>query len=280
MRRVLSLLGTVLAVYLVLVAALWAFQRTLLYLPDRSPVDPVASGVPEMSVVRLHTADGLTLFAWYRAAEEGRPTIAYLHGNGGHVGYRGDRIQPLLDAGLGLLMVEYRGYGGNPGQPTEQGLQEDARAAMAFLQAHGVSVGRTVLYGESLGGAIAVAIAAEQAAAGRPLAAVVLEAPVSSVTDVAAHHYPWVPVRLLLKDRFEAAARVGSIAAPLLVVHGEADRVVPVRFGRALFAAAVEPKQAVWLDGAGHEDLVQFGLQQIVLDFIRRQQGVPVSRTP
>jgi fermentation-respiration switch protein FrsA (DUF1100 family) len=132
-----------------------------------------------------------------------------------------------------------------------------------------------VLYGESLGGGVAVSIAAERAAAGRPVAALVLEAPLSSVTDVAAHHYPWAPVRCLLKDRFESVARIARVHAPLLIVHGDADGIVPIRYGRALFEAAREPKEATWIPGGGHEDLMRFGLSRIVFDFLDRR--VPAS---
>lgn len=209
----LTLIGLVVGGYLMLVAALYLMQRQLLYLPDRSAPNRIASGAPEISEVRLQTVDGLDLLAWHLPAAPGRATIVYLHGNGGHIGYRGDRIRPFIDAGFGVLLVEYRGYGGNPGRPSEQGLMSDARAALAFLEAAGVASAATVVYGESLGSTVAVAIAAERAAAGQPVAALVLEAPLSSVSDVAAHHYPWVPVRWLLKDRFEAVARGSPTSA-------------------------------------------------------------------
>jgi uncharacterized protein len=271
MRRVLTLLGLVGCGYLMLVTGLYAVQRQLLYLPDRSIPSRTASGVPEMSEVRLHTDDGLDLLAWYRPAALRRATILYLHGNGGHIGYRGDRVRPFIDAGFGVLLVEYRGYGGNPGRPSEQGLMFDARAALAFLDTAGAPAADTVLYGESLGSTVAVAIAAERAAAGRPVAALVLDAPLTSVSDVAAHHYPWMPVRWLLKDRFDAAARIADVRAPVLIVHGEADGIVPIRYGRALFEAAREPKEAVWIRGGGHEDLAEFGLRRIVFDFLARR---------
>ena len=167
--------------------------------------------------------------------------------------------------------MEYRGYGGNPGRPSELGLMSDARAALAFLDAAGVPPAETVLYGELLGSTVAVAIAAERAVGGQPVAALVLEAPLSSVSDVAAYHYPWMPVRWLLKDRFEAAARIADVGAPVLIVHGDADEIVPIRYGRALFEAAQEPKEAAWIPGGGHEDLAQFGLSRIVLDFLDRR---------
>ena len=157
----------------------------------------------------------------------------------------------FLERGFGVLLVEYRGFGGNPGQPSEAGLLSDAHAALAFLQAAGIGPEKTVLYGESLGSTVAVAIAADLADAGRPVAAMVLEAPLSSVRDVAAHHYPWVPVRWLLKDQFDATSRIATVGAPLMVVHGESDPVVPLRYGQALFEAARQPKEAVWVSGGG-----------------------------
>ena len=276
MRRVLTLFGLVACGYLMLVAGLYVVQRQLLYLPDRSIPSPTASGVPEMGEVTLQTGDGLRLVAWYRPATQRRTTILYLHGNGGHIGYRGERVRPFIDGGFGVLLVEYRGYGGNPGRPSEAGLMSDARAALAFLDGAGVPSAETVLYGESLGSTVAVAIAAERAAGGRPVAALVLEAPLSSVSDVAAYHYPWMPVRWLLKDRFEAEARIADVGAPVLVVHGDADDIVPIRFGRALFEAAQEPKEAAWILGGGHEDLAQFGLGRMVLSFLDRRVPAPV----
>lgn len=267
----LTLFGLAVCGYLMLVSGLYVGQRQLLYLPDRAIPSRTASGVPEMSEVRLHTDDGLDLLAWHRQAAPGRATIVYLHGNGGHIGYRGERVRPFIDSGFGVLLVQYRGYGGNPGRPSEQGLMADARAALAFLDTAGVSPAATVLYGESLGSTVAVAIAAEQATAGQPVAALVLEAPLSSVSDVAAHHYPWVPVRWLLKDRFEAVARIVGVGAPVLIIHGEADDIVPIRYGRALFEAAREPKEAAWVPGGGHEDLADFGLRRIVFDFLARR---------
>lgn len=271
MRSLLTLLGAVACGYLLLLAALYLLQRQMLYFPDQTAPSPAESGLPEMSVVRLRTADGLDLRSWYRPARAGRATILYLHGNAGHIGYRGRRVRPFLDHGFGLLLLEYRGFGGNPGRPSEAGLASDARAAIAFLKDAGVRCENIVLYGESLGSAIGIAIAAELADAGEPVAAVVLEAPLSSVREVAAHHYPWVPVRLLLHDRFEAGSRVAAIGAPLLIVHGDGDRVVPMRYGKILFDAALQPKEAVWISGGGHEDLARFDLHRIVFDFLARR---------
>jgi hypothetical protein len=268
-----TIIAVIAATYLVLVTAMYIFQRNLLYLPHDGLSDPAASGVPEMREVRLKTADGLELVSWYRAAAPGRPTIVYFHGNGGNVSYRAFRIRPYLDRGYGLLLVEYRGYGGNPGSPEESGLYEDGRAAMAFITDQGVRADDVVLYGESLGGGVAVQVAAEQGRASEAVGALVLEAPLSSVTDVAAYHYPFVPVQWLLKDRFESMDKISEVAAPVFIIHGENDRIVPIRFGRALFAAATEPKEGRWIPGGGHEDLHNFGLQSAVIDFLDRHVG-------
>ena len=267
---ILTFVSLVVAGYVALVGGMYVFQRNMLYVPNNTPPSPVASGVPEMEVVTLQTADGLELLSWYRRPDSNRPTIVYLHGNGGHIGYRGARVRPYLDTGMGLLLVGYRGYGGNPGSPNEEGLYSDGRAAMSFLATKGIPPERTVLFGESLGSGVAVHIAAEQARASRPVGAVVLEAPLSSAADVGAHHYPWAPVRWLMKDRFESKDKIAEIAAPVFIYHGEEDRVVPIRFGRALFDAANEPKESLWIPGAGHAGL---DVDDAVIDFLDRRLG-------
>ncbi|MFB3134581.1 MAG: alpha/beta hydrolase [Rhodospirillales bacterium] len=259
-------------VYVVLVAALYVFQRNILYFPDTSVPSPVHSGVPEMQPVTLETEDGLKLLAWYRAAE-GKPVLVYFHGNAGNIGARGFKVRPYLDAGFGVLLVSYRGYGGNPGSPTDEGLYADARAALDFLKARGVAPERTVLYGESLGTGVAVQMASELGPE-NPVAALVLEAPFTSMGDVAAHHYPYVPARWLIKDRFDSAAKIGGVKAPVLVIHGDRDRTIPVKFGKLLFEAAVEPKEGRWLEGGDHNDLYDFGAARIVVEFLRARLGV------
>jgi fermentation-respiration switch protein FrsA (DUF1100 family) len=263
---VVVLLSVGLALYGALLAGLYVFQRKVLYRPDTSAPDIAAVGIATLHPVTLSTADGLALRAWYLPPEPGRPVIAYLHGNGGHIGYRTARLQRFHAADLGVLMVEYRGYGGNPGQPTEPGLYEDARAGLDFLAAQGVAPAHTVLYGESLGSGVAVRLASE-----RPIGAVILETPYTSIAAVAQVHYPYVPARWMIKDRFDALARIDQARAPLLVLLGGRDVVVPPRFGEALFDAAREPKE-IWIapDG-GHEDLRDFGALDVAVAFIERR---------
>jgi uncharacterized protein len=263
-----ALIGSALAAYGVLVGGLYVFQRHLLYLPGAARPelgDLTTLGVRE---VALTTADGLSLLSWYVPPCDLHPVIAYFHGNGGHIGYRADRLRWFARNGYGVLMAEYRGYGGNPGTPSEAGLVADGAAALDFLAAEGIAPRRVVIYGESLGSGVAVPLAAQ-----REVASLILEAPFTSVADVAQHHYSFMPAAALVRDRFDSLARIGDVKAPILVLHGERDRVVPPRFGRALFDAAPEPKE-LWLSReAGHEDLVRFGAFKAVLDFLRCRVG-------
>jgi fermentation-respiration switch protein FrsA (DUF1100 family) len=265
-RRMTGYIIAVVAGYALLVLVAAGCQRFLLYLPDRGSAAPGDFGVPDMAAVELTTEDGLDLTAWYKAAEDGRPTIAFFHGNAGHLGYRGLKVRPYLDAGYGVLLVEYRGYGPNPGKPSEQGLYRDGRAALAYLAAAGVPAGRTALYGESLGTGVAVELAQ-----GQPLAAVILEAPYTSMADVGAHHYWFLPVRLLIKDRYDNLAKIGKLRAPLLVVVGAEDRVVPAKFGRRLFEAAPQPKDIAEFPHAGHNDMYGPEVAQRVIEFLAQR---------
>ncbi len=250
----LPFLGFAVAGYAVLVGGLYLFQRQLLYFPDRTR--PELLGLEQLGVheTMLTTEDGLSLLAWYLPARPGRPVIAYFHGNGGHIGYRAERLLRFAREGYGVLMVEYRGYGGNPGSPTEAGFYADGRAALGFLDREGVTPNRLVLFGESLGSGVAVALATQH-----PVAAVVLEAPLTSLAEVAQCHFPYVPAARMVTDRFNSLSRIGRVEAPILVLHGERDRVVPIRFGRALLDAAPEPKEGWFAPDAGHENLARYG---------------------
>ena len=264
-----NLIAMITGVYLVFVGGLYLLQRNLMYHPDHAVPSPTASGAPEMMAVTLSTGDGLALLAWYRPPARGALSMVYFHGNAGHIGHRASKVRPYLDAGLGVLLVSYRGYGGNPGSPTEAGLYADGRAALAFLAEQGVPPHMTVLYGESLGCGVAVQVAGELARS-EPVAAVVLESPFTGIGDVAASHYPFVPARWLVKDRFDSAEKIAGIRAPVLIIHGEMDRIVPVRFGRRLFEAAAEPKESRWIRDAGHNDLYDFGAAETVIAFLRK----------
>jgi len=254
--------------YLAVLAYLYVFQRQLLYFPDASR--PRLGILAQLGVreVQLTTADGLSLLSWYLPAHEGRPMILYFHGNGGNIGHRADWVQRFAHEGYGVLMLEYRGYGGNPGRPTEAGFYADSRAAFDFLRHDGIGAGRVVLYGESLGSGVAVYLAATQEVGG-----LILESPYTSVAAVAQYHYPYVPAALLVWDRFDALSRIHQAKAPILVLRGGRDAIVPDRFSQALFDAAPEPKESWFAPDAGHEELAGFGALDAVVDFLRRRLG-------
>jgi fermentation-respiration switch protein FrsA (DUF1100 family) len=249
--------------YAALIGALFLFQRRLLFRPGPSRPELGDLGLLGVCEVVVTTRDGLALLSWYRPPPSGRPVILYFHGNGGHIGRRAERLRRFADAGLGVLLLEYRGYGGNPGSPCEQGLYADAEAAVAFLERQEIAPDRLVLWGESLGAAVAVDLAAR-----REAAAVVLEAPFTSIAAVAQLHYPYVPAAMLLRDRFDALSRIGRIRSPLLVMHGGRDRIVPIRLGRALLEAAPPPKEGWFEPRAEHEDLGAFGALEAAVAFI------------
>ncbi|MFN3077303.1 MAG: alpha/beta hydrolase [Alphaproteobacteria bacterium] len=258
--------------YTAVMASVYALQRSMMYVPHPIMTSPQKAGVPEMSELVLHTVDGLALTSWYAPARDGQPTVIYCHGNAGNIATRAFKVRPFLDRGYGVLLVGYRGYGGNPGAPSEDGLHMDAMAGVQHLKASGIPLTRVLYYGESLGSGVAVRLAAES----EPPGALVLEAPYTSTVDVARGTYWFLPVKQIMKDRYESVARIGRIGTPLLVLHGEKDGVVPVELGRQLFAAAAEPKEAVYFEDGGHVDLFDRGAIPKIFDFLERRL-IPAS---
>jgi fermentation-respiration switch protein FrsA (DUF1100 family) len=231
-----------------LIAFVWSQQRRLIYFPSPGPVPSAASVLPNGRDVVLETEDGIGLGAWYFPA--GRSAVVVYNGNAGDRSLRADLAVALNRAGLSVLLFDYRGYGGNPGSPTEEGLASDARAAQAWLASRpDVDPERIVYFGESLGAAVAVGLAVE-----RPPAALVLRSPFTSLADVGAVHYPWLPVRRLLLDRYPSIDRIASVRAPLLVIAGDRDDIVPASLSRRLYDGASDPKRFVLVPGAGHND--------------------------
>ena len=274
-----NLIAAAFGIYAALVGGLYLFQRQLIYHPSQFMASPAEAGVAEMQTLSVTTDDGLALTFWYRPALPGQPTLVFFHGNGGNLSGRGFKARPYLDAGFGVMLAAYRGYGGNPGKPSETGLYADARAQLGFLRRQGVAPAQWVLYGESLGSGVAVQMAYEQAlgtpgkAAPAPVGALVLEAPFSSLADAAQAHYPFVPARLLVRDRYDSAAKIGHVQAAVMIVQGEQDRVIPPKLGKWLFQAAREPKRAHWIPGAGHNNLYDYGVPGLVVDFVRKTLG-------
>jgi fermentation-respiration switch protein FrsA (DUF1100 family) len=247
-----SVLLVALVCYVGLVAVMYLAQRKLMYFPYAVRMAPADADFPQAKEVELTAADGVRILAWAVPPKAGKPVVLYFHGNGGSVAHRVPRFSKLVDDGTGLVALSYRGYGGSDGNPTEDGLIADGRAAYDFARATWPDA-KIVLWGESLGTGVAVALAGE-----KDVAAVILEAPFTSTADVAFSAYPFIPVRLLMKDQFRSDDRIGKVTAPVLVMHGARDRIVPFRMGEQLFALANEPKQFVRFADGGHEDLDRY----------------------
>lgn len=251
------------------VALLYLLQRRLLYLPPQTErTAPGAVGFPAEEVI-LDTADGERVIAWHLPARAGKFVVIYFHGNGDVLALRIPRLREAFTEGTGLVALSFRGYAGSTGHPTESGLIADAMAAYDFTAAH-YAPERIVVWGFSLGTGPAVALAAE-----RPIGKLILEAPYTSIADVAASLLPLVPVNLLLKDQFRSAERIGKVTAPLLVMHGARDPGIAIRFGERLFALAREPKRFVHFADGGHDNLDLHGSIPAVRQFLSGDVTTP-----
>ena len=243
-RLVLGAFWVVLVVFFA-VFGLWAAQRRLIYIPDHTRPELGAMG-DTWEEVTLHTSDGLALSAWYRPPEPERPVVVVFSGNGGNRGDRADLGSRLAGHGLGVLLTDYRGYGGNPGHPTEEGLARDARAAVTFLENE--LAGHPIVYfGESLSAAVAIELAVDE-----PPTALVLRSPFTSLVAVGRVHYPWAPVGLLLKDQYPSDERIGLVSVPTFVIAGDRDSIVPPAQSFAIYEAAPEPKRLLVIEGTDH----------------------------
>lgn len=234
--------------------ALWLFQRNLIYYPDPTRVSPSSIGLKGVEEVVLKRPQGIEVVAWRAVAREGQPTLLYFHGNSSNLAARAERIYLFQQAGWGLLMMSYRGYSGSNGSPTEKDNIGDALAAYENLTAAGVKPDDIILYGESLGTGVAV-----QVAANRPVGGVILDAPYTSLADAGARIYPYLPVKLAITEQYDSLSVIDKISAPLLIVHGTEDEIIPFDLGEQLFEAAKNPKTFVGLKGAGHSDHYSFG---------------------
>jgi fermentation-respiration switch protein FrsA (DUF1100 family) len=240
------------------VGVAWLGQDTLVYHPDRSSPGPAASTVDGGVDVTLVTADGLDLAAWFvpPSAEVRDREVAVLvaAGNGGNRLGRARLAELLAERGFAILLLDYRGYGGNPGRPTEAGLALDAQAGQRALAERGYPPERTIYFGESLGAGVVATLQAEV-----PPAGLLLRSPFTSFADVGAHHYPFLPVEVLLRDRYTVLDHVAATQVPVTVVHGDRDDIVPPAQSEAVARAAPRLVEHLVLPGAGHNDAVMFG---------------------
>ncbi len=298
-RSLLRLVLIASIVYLFFVIMLALLQRSLIYFPtQQAEILPDHSGLPagQVQTVQLTSHDGLTLYGWHvlptgehsdsrehvdQMLAAGGPVVLYFSGNAGNRAYRGEELQPLADAGAHVFLFDYRGYGENPGQPTEADLIRDATSACEYLTGpRGIAAERIVLFGESLGGGVAVQLAAGRCRAGTPPGGLILRSTFSSLVDVAAYHYPWMPVRMLMVDRFESADHIAAVTCPIVQIHGVRDSIVPIAMAKRLFAAAPGqsasgvPKHFVELSHADHNDIpivAPAAYRAAIGDFLARQ---------
>lgn len=255
------------AVYAVMVGWLYFNQRSILYIPYPAQPSPGEAGLPDMEVVEYQTADGLTLYGWCQRAQGDKPTIVYFHGNAGNLLNHSWIAGPLIEAGYGVLLVEYRGYGGNPGKPTEDGLYDDGRAAIEFLKGAGIDENGLVFFGQSLGTGIAVKMAIEYSPK-----ALILQSPYTSIAKAGQHHYWYLPVRWLIKDKFPSDQWIGNVETPLLVLIAERDTIIPPKMSRQLYALANQPKTLKELADTDHNNLSGNGGIKAVLEFLSKLQ--------
>ena len=254
--------------YLGALAVLVFAQRSFIFpIPQALRTTPAAVGFPQAEEHALATADGEKVIVWHVAPKPGHAVVIYFHGNGDFLAGLVERFRDITADGTGLVALSYRGYAGSSGRPSEQGLLQDAAAAYAFTSAR-YAADRIVVWGFSLGSGVAVVLAAEQ-----PVGKLLLEAPYTSITDVAAAAFPFLPVRRLVRDRFRSDQRIASVTAPLLIMHGARDPTIPIAFGERLFALAREPKQFVRFAEGGHNDLDDYGATETALRFINASNG-------
>ncbi|HAT35158.1 MAG TPA: hypothetical protein DCS82_05540 [Rhodospirillaceae bacterium] len=270
MRTLTTFFLWIAAFYLGFGVLMFVFQRGLMYHTDQSVPQPSAYALIDVEAVRVPTEDGLELFAWWRQPKTpDSPVIAYFHGNAGHIGYRADKITPYLKRGYGVLLVTYRYNAKTGGSPSQEGLYRDGRAALEFLRARKIPRERIALYGESLGTAVAIATA--RAGGRKEAACLLLEAAFDSMSAVAQHHYPYLPARWLIRDRYDSASSISQLQIPILMIHGRRDRIVPLKFAEALAAAAPEKPQLLVVDGAGHNNLYDYGVANRVIAYIEQK---------
>jgi hypothetical protein len=264
--------GVAALIYIVAVAGATLLQRSMIYNPPAPEAPPAVADLP-IRLEKIETADHQILVAWWLAPRPGKPVVLFFNGNGGRLAPLEWRMRQLAADGVGMLAVAYRGYSGSTGSPSETGLNQDALAAYGWLNRR-YPAQDIIVHGFSLGSGVAVHLAAE-----RRVRALVLEAPYTSMVEVAEERTPWVPVKLLLWDRFQSTRWIEQVRAPVLIAHGDDDQVIPFAMGRKLYDMAIGPKIFVRMHGSGHSTMVRDGLYARLLRFIEDPPQAPVQLT-
>ncbi len=264
--KIFIILSYIFVIYISLLALIFIFQRSLMYFPIKGKINKSFYENTQLKIIDLSTSDGLILKSLYKKSETNiNKTILVFHGNAGHIGHRVKKFKPFIDKGYGLLLLEYRGYGENKGKPSKLGLYEDGEAAISYLINQKIKIKNIILYGESLGTAIASKLSTNYS-----FNATILEAPFTSISDVAQSRYWIFPAKYLVLDDFDILGIIEQIKSPLLILHGYKDYVINIAFGKKVFEAAPEPKKALFVQNAGHNNLFEFNLVGKIFKFLER----------
>ncbi len=250
--------------YGLLVVCTFLFQRQMMYFPS-GPMDIQKAAIANMNLASITTEDGVELTSWYRPpSRAGLPVILSFHGNASTMEWQSKRLLAFADSGYGVLIASYRGYNGNGGKPSEQGLYKDGHAHIKYLTTQGFGPQDIIVYGESLGSGIAVQMAYDI----KNLNRLILESPFTSTVNVAKEIYPFLPIHWLMKDRYESINKIGQIDTPVIISHGRQDRLVPFHMGQDLFDGAKDPKYFIDIPNGGHANLGDFGVTEKYLSLL------------
>lgn len=256
---------SILLIYLLFAGYLFFFQRSIIYVPSKQMGTPQNYGLNKANEVKLTTPDNIKIIAWHIFKDKNRPTLLYFHGNAGNLGDRAIKIQEFVNNGFNVFALSYRGYGKSAGEPSEEGLYFDARTAIEYLINNNTPENKMVFYGESLGSGVAVQMATEY-----DPAAIILEAPYTSLGDRGAELYPYIPVKLLIQDTFNSKEKIGDVTTATLIFHGERDDVMPIEHGRKILELANEPKEAHFFEHYAHNDFDSSELAQLAIEFVKK----------
>lgn len=267
----LNLLLALAGIFALIVVVGRLLHRYFIYIPDRTRVAPKDAGLAGVEEVVFKATDGTKLIAWHLPALGPKPTLLYFTGNSGNVADRAGKIRTIAADGYGVFMLNYRRYGGSGGRPSESRIATDAVSAYDYLRGLGVTPHDIIAYGESLGTAVAVRLALQ-----RHVDALVLEAPFTSTVDVGRLLWPLFPLSLIMTDQYRTIDRIGAVKAPLFIIHGGRDAIIPLDQARHVFHAASEPKSFAVIPQAAHNDLFERGAWLKVRGFLESLRPVPV----
>ena len=264
--KIFIIFSYIFVIYISLLALIFIFQRSLMYFPVKEKISKSFYKNTKLKIIDISTSDGLILKSLYKKSETNiNKTILVFHGNAGHIGHRVNKFKPFIDKGYGLLLLEYRGYGENKGKPTKLGLYRDGEAAINYLINQKIKSKNIIVYGESLGTAIATKLSINYS-----FNMTILEAPFTSVADVAQKRYWIFPAKYLVLDNFDNLGIIEKIKSPLLLLHGYKDYVINIAFGKKVFEAALKPKKALFVQNAGHNNLFEFNLVNKILNYLKK----------